>query len=177
MPISGHPWVLFYTECPLKVVTANLCVANKILTPRIPWDTLRSECESLSDSSERSDDKDECGIVDALTAAITHVRISEPKRSRLCSPAITIQQECSSNLKSNLCTAFWPDPVYSSRSEWCPFFWLRRLVWFKMAPLAGVELRIINSGFFQQGNERLLCRFSPVIADEPDGSNCCKFCK
>jgi len=104
--VLSHPWVLFYTECPLKVVTANLCVANKILTPRIPWDRLRSECESLSDSSERSDDQDECGIVDALTAAITHVRISEPKRSRLCSPAITIQQECSSNLKSNLCTAF-----------------------------------------------------------------------
>ncbi|OEL19471.1 Serine/threonine-protein kinase PEPKR2 [Dichanthelium oligosanthes] len=104
--VLSHPWVLFYTECPLKVLTANLCVTDKIVTPRIPWDGLRPECESLSDSSQRSDDQDECGIVDALTAAITRVRISEPKRSRLCSPAITIQQECSSNLKSNLCTAF-----------------------------------------------------------------------
>ncbi|CAL5063969.1 unnamed protein product [Urochloa decumbens] len=104
--VLSHPWVLFYTECPLKVVTANLCVTNKIVAPRIPRGSLRSECDSLSDSSQRSEDQDECGIVDALTAAITHVRISEPKRSRLCSPAITIQQECSSNLKSNLCTAF-----------------------------------------------------------------------
>ncbi|CAL5081845.1 unnamed protein product [Urochloa decumbens] len=104
--VLSHPWVLFYTECPLKVVTANLCVTNKIVAPRIPWGSLRSECDSLSDSSQSSEDQDECGIVDALTAAITHVRISEPKRSRLCSPAITIQQECSSNLKSNLCTAF-----------------------------------------------------------------------
>nr|CAB3453642.1 unnamed protein product [Digitaria exilis] len=104
--VLSHPWVLFYTECPLKVVTANLCLTNKIVAPRIAWDKLRPECESLSDSSQRSEDQDECGIVDALIAAITHVRISEPKRSRLCSPAIIIQQECSSNLKSNLCTAF-----------------------------------------------------------------------
>nr|CAB3457300.1 unnamed protein product [Digitaria exilis] len=104
--VLSHPWVLFYTECPLKVVTANLCLTNKIVAPRIAWDKLRPECESVSDSSQRSEDQDECGIVDALTAAITHVRISEPKRSRLCSPAIIIQQECSSNLKSNLCTAF-----------------------------------------------------------------------
>ncbi|XP_062199093.1 serine/threonine-protein kinase PEPKR2-like [Phragmites australis] len=106
--VLSHPWVLFYTECPLKAVAANLCITNKIVAPRIPWDRIRSECDSSSSdsSSQRSEDQDECGIVDALTAAITRVRISEPKRSRLCSPAITIQQECSSNLKSNLCTAF-----------------------------------------------------------------------
>ncbi|RCV12077.1 hypothetical protein SETIT_2G239800v2 [Setaria italica] len=102
--VLSHPWVLFYTECPLKVVTANLCVTNKIIAPIIPRGRLRSECESLSDLSQSSEEQDECGIVDALTAAITRVRISEPKRSRLCSPAL--QQECSSNLKSNLCTAF-----------------------------------------------------------------------
>jgi hypothetical protein len=108
MIVSGHPWVLFYTECPLKAVTANLRVTNKMVAPRILWDRVRSECESSSSdsSNQRSEDQDECGLVDALTAAITRVRISEPKRSRLCSPAITIQQECSSNLKSNLCTAF-----------------------------------------------------------------------
>ncbi|XP_062193460.1 serine/threonine-protein kinase PEPKR2-like [Phragmites australis] len=103
--VLSHPWVLFYTECPLKAVAANLCVTKKIVAPKIPWDRIRSECDSSSSDSS-SQDQDECGIVDALTAAITHVRISEPKRSRLCSPAITIQQECSSNLKSNLCTAF-----------------------------------------------------------------------
>ncbi|GJM98556.1 hypothetical protein PR202_ga15580 [Eleusine coracana subsp. coracana] len=106
--VLSHPWVLFYTECPLKAVTANMCVTNKVVAPRIVWDRIRSECESSSSdsSSQRSEDQDECGLVDALTAAITRVRISEPKRSRLCSPAITIPQECSSNLKSNLCTAF-----------------------------------------------------------------------
>ncbi|KAL5206623.1 hypothetical protein ABZP36_034832 [Zizania latifolia] len=106
--VLSHPWVVFYTECPLKAVTANLCVANKIVAPRITWDRIRLHCESMSSdsSSQRSEDQDECGIVDALTAAITQVRISEQKRSSLCSPAIPIQQECSSNLKSNLCTAF-----------------------------------------------------------------------
>ncbi|CAD6224608.1 unnamed protein product [Miscanthus lutarioriparius] len=104
--VLSHPWVMFYTECPLKVVAANLCLTNKIIAPKIPWDRHKSECDSSSDSSQRSDDQDECGLVDALTTAITRIRISEPKRSRLCSPAITIQQECSSNLKNNLCTAF-----------------------------------------------------------------------
>ncbi|KQJ90577.1 serine/threonine-protein kinase PEPKR2 [Brachypodium distachyon] len=106
--VLSHPWVLFYTECTLKAVTANLCVTNKIVAPCFPWDRIRSHCDSSASdsSSQRSEDQDECGIVDALTAAITHVRISEPKRTRLCSPAISIQQECSSNLKSNLCTAF-----------------------------------------------------------------------
>jgi hypothetical protein len=99
---------VFYTECPLKAVTANLSITNNIVAPRITWDRIRLHCESISSdsSSQRSADQDECGIVDALTAAITNVRISEPKRSRLCNPAIPIQQECSSNLKSNLCTAF-----------------------------------------------------------------------
>ncbi|KAF0913297.1 hypothetical protein E2562_021948 [Oryza meyeriana var. granulata] len=106
--VLSHPWVVFYTECPLKAVTANLSFTNKIIAPRITWDKIRLHCESISSdsSSQRSADQDECGIVDALTAAITNVRISEPKRSRLCTPAIPIQQECSSNLKSNLCTAF-----------------------------------------------------------------------
>ncbi|XP_051188175.1 serine/threonine-protein kinase PEPKR2 [Lolium perenne] len=106
--VLSHPWVLFYTECTLKAVTPNVCVTNKVVAPKLPWDRIRSHCESSASdsSSQRSEDQDESGIVDALTAAITHVRISEPKRTRLCSPAIPIQQECSSNLKSNLCTAF-----------------------------------------------------------------------
>ncbi|PNT61356.1 hypothetical protein BRADI_5g14235v3 [Brachypodium distachyon] len=28
--VLSHPWVLFYTECTLKAVTANLCVTKKI---------------------------------------------------------------------------------------------------------------------------------------------------
>ncbi|KAJ6773416.1 SERINE/THREONINE-PROTEIN KINASE PEPKR2 [Salix purpurea] len=57
-----------------------------------------------SDSlSCRSEEQDECGLVDALAVAISHVKISEPKRSRLCGPTGPIEQQCSSN---NLCRAF-----------------------------------------------------------------------
>eukprot|EP01018_Ginkgo_biloba_P031386 Gb_17014 [translate_table: standard] len=48
----------------------------------------------------------ECTLVDALAAAITQIRISEPKRSRLCAPPCPVEQQCSSNMKINLCTAF-----------------------------------------------------------------------
>ncbi|OAY66898.1 Serine/threonine-protein kinase PEPKR2, partial [Ananas comosus] len=107
---NGHPWILFYTECPLKAVpNTRLRVTNRTLAPRrIEWEKIRAEIDSsLSEtSSQKSDEQDECGFVDALAAAISRVRISEPKRTRLCGPAIPIQQECSSNLKANLCTAF-----------------------------------------------------------------------
>ena len=160
---------MFYTECPLKVVAANLCLTNKIIAPKIPWDSPKSECDSLSDSSQRSDDQDECGLVDALTTAITRIRISEPKRSRLCSPAITIQQECSSNLKNNLCTAFWPDRMYSTWSEWCPFFSLRRLFWFRCC-----RAEDNNSDFPLKQQAFGSVYFS---VDEPHSCGCCKFCK
>lgn len=96
--ILRHPWILFYTECPSNVITKNPRVRNRCVVPRID-----SGC-----SSHRSDEEhDECGdFVDALAAAISRVRISEPKRSRLCVPASQIPQECSSNMKANLCTAF-----------------------------------------------------------------------
>ncbi|XP_020081837.1 serine/threonine-protein kinase PEPKR2 isoform X2 [Ananas comosus] len=108
--VLRHPWILFYTECPLKAVpNTRLRVTNRTLAPRrIEWEKIRAEIDSsLSEtSSQKSDEQDECGFVDALAAAISRVRISEPKRTRLCGPAIPIQQECSSNLKANLCTAF-----------------------------------------------------------------------
>lgn len=60
----------------------------------------------LSDSCE-SEDQDDCGLVDALATAVSHVRISEPKRSRVCGPTGPIEQQCSSNMKANhLCKAF-----------------------------------------------------------------------
>ncbi|XP_041014514.1 serine/threonine-protein kinase PEPKR2-like isoform X2 [Juglans microcarpa x Juglans regia] len=62
---------------------------------------------SSSDSSSRRSEEQECGLVDALAVAISRVRISEPKRSRLCSPTSPIRQQRSSNMKlNNLCTAF-----------------------------------------------------------------------
>lgn len=50
---------------------------------------------------------EESSLVDVLAMAISRVKISEPKRSRVCSPARQIEQECTSNIKVNhLCTAF-----------------------------------------------------------------------
>jgi hypothetical protein len=66
-----------------------------------------SHSELLSSESYNSNDPDECVLIDALATAISHVRISEPKRSRLCSPTGPIVQQGSSNMKaSNLCKAF-----------------------------------------------------------------------
>ncbi|KAJ1268893.1 hypothetical protein BS78_07G167900 [Paspalum vaginatum] len=74
-----HPWVLFYTKCPLKAEFSNLWSTNKTTAPMIHCDRVRSTCcETNSESSnDDSEDQDECGIVDALTTAITQVRISE----------------------------------------------------------------------------------------------------
>jgi len=47
-----------------------------------------------------------CDLVDALASAISRIRLSEPKRSRLCVTPYPVPQQCSSNLKSSLCTAF-----------------------------------------------------------------------
>ncbi|RLM60522.1 serine/threonine-protein kinase PEPKR2-like [Panicum miliaceum] len=87
--VLRHPWILFYEKCPLKAEFSNLWSANKAATPMIDRERVWSCCESSSSesSSDNSEEQDECGIVDVLTTAITQVRISEPKRSRLCSPA------------------------------------------------------------------------------------------
>ena len=47
-------------------------------------------------------------LVDALAAAISQIRLSEPKRkrSRLCVLACPVPLQCSSNIKTSLCTAF-----------------------------------------------------------------------
>lgn len=61
----------------------------------------------LSHSSEKMLEDEDSALVDILAVAISHVRISEPKRSRLWSPVRPIQAECSSNMKAgSLCTAF-----------------------------------------------------------------------
>ncbi|XP_066351828.1 serine/threonine-protein kinase PEPKR2-like [Miscanthus floridulus] len=88
--VLRHPWVLFYTECPQKAEFSDLWGTNKTATPMIHRERVKFDyCESLSSesSSDNSEDQDECGIVDALATAITQVRISEPKRTRLFSPA------------------------------------------------------------------------------------------
>jgi len=86
--VLRHPWVLFYTDCPQKAEFSNLWGTNKTAAPMIHQEIVRfGYCESSSSksSSDNSEERDECGIVDALATAITQVRISEPKRSRLFS--------------------------------------------------------------------------------------------
>jgi serine/threonine protein kinase len=82
------PWVLFYTDCPQKAEFSNIWDTNKTAAPMIHREIVRfGYCESSSSksSSDNSEERDECGIVDALATTITQVRISEPKRSRLFS--------------------------------------------------------------------------------------------
>ncbi|KAF3445978.1 hypothetical protein FNV43_RR11156 [Rhamnella rubrinervis] len=88
--VLRHPWILFYTERTLKTIPINE----------------GSSPLSSSDSCE-SEDQDDTGLIDALATAVSHVRISEPKRSRVCGPTGPIEQQCSSNMKANnLCKAF-----------------------------------------------------------------------
>lgn len=115
---SGHPWISFYTEPTLKTITIKPKVQNTLKQTTflrgaesernrlISCNTL-SEDSSPTLASGGSTEGEDCGLVDVLAVAISRVTISEPKRSRLCSPARPIEQECSSNLKTgNLCTAF-----------------------------------------------------------------------
>ncbi|ONL98654.1 Serine/threonine-protein kinase PEPKR2 [Zea mays] len=86
--VLRHPWVLFYTDCLQKAEFSNLWDTNKTAAPMIHREIVRfGYCESSSSksSSDNSEERDECGIVDALATTITQVRISEPKRSRLFS--------------------------------------------------------------------------------------------
>ncbi|KAL0422422.1 UNVERIFIED_CONTAM: Serine/threonine-protein kinase PEPKR2 [Sesamum latifolium] len=119
--VLKHPWISFYTEPMLKTHALGPRKDNVKLTSRqlasihgteserkrlISCDILNDDSSPslASSSSTEAVDGEDCGLVDVLAVAISRVRISEPKRSRICSPS---QQECSSNLKtSNLCTAF-----------------------------------------------------------------------
>ncbi|XP_050212702.1 serine/threonine-protein kinase PEPKR2 [Mercurialis annua] len=122
--VLRHPWILFYTERTLKTLSVKSKLKNQVgsvpvqsasaPTPEMTVNKLESGSlaedpnnNSLSDSlSSKSEEQDECGFVDALAVAISNVKISEPKRSRLCGPN-PIEQQHSSNLTANnLCRAF-----------------------------------------------------------------------
>ncbi|KAK1314627.1 Serine/threonine-protein kinase PEPKR2 [Acorus calamus] len=115
--ILSHPWIIFYSESPAKALpvksTGQEAAARVVLQRKradngcftIDFDELCS-LESSSQRSYDDNESDDTGLVDVLAAAISRVRISEPKRTRLCVPAGPIQQSCSSNMKTKLCTAF-----------------------------------------------------------------------
>ncbi|KAK1554307.1 hypothetical protein Q3G72_010480 [Acer saccharum] len=126
--VLRHPWILFYTERTLKTLTIKSKLKNQAGASSRPQTVLPgpdshenkpyggSPCEgscpisSAESLSYKSEEQDECGLVDTvdvLAVAISNVRISEPKRSRVCSPNGPIEQQCSSNLTANnLCRAF-----------------------------------------------------------------------
>ncbi|CAK7355124.1 unnamed protein product [Dovyalis caffra] len=97
--ILGHPWILFYTEPTQMELTRKPTFQDHVtLTSQQLTVTTRLESErykitasgflsddssiilSSDDSRSRLEEQD-CGLVDALTVAISRVRISEPKRS------------------------------------------------------------------------------------------------
>ncbi|KAJ9552443.1 hypothetical protein OSB04_016488 [Centaurea solstitialis] len=113
--VLRHPWILFYTNPTLESLTFSSRVETRsLLTSRQLTEMLEVESErivkaSFNDNSTLmfpSEDED-CCMVDMLALAISRVRISEPKRSRICGPTNPVKQEHSSNIKiTSLCTAF-----------------------------------------------------------------------
>ncbi|XVE55567.1 hypothetical protein DITRI_Ditri03aG0169700 [Diplodiscus trichospermus] len=121
--VLRHPWILFYTERSLKTLSIksksktqvgpSVQISNSPGTELGLWINGGSRSRGAEPvltsniSSWKSEEQDENGMVDVLAVAISHVRISEPKRSRLCSPTGPTEQQCSSNLTANnLCRAF-----------------------------------------------------------------------
>ncbi|OMO85201.1 hypothetical protein CCACVL1_10361 [Corchorus capsularis] len=126
--VLRHPWILFHTEATLEMValeskminhgrltSQQLTISPGVVSKRdkiIPggflnYDSFHSLSSNDDSSSTTRSEVQDCVLVDALTVAISHVRISEPKRTRICGPTGPAQQECSSNLTvNNLCTAF-----------------------------------------------------------------------
>ncbi|KAG2319959.1 hypothetical protein Bca52824_013172 [Brassica carinata] len=122
--LSGHPWILFYTDRTLKKMCIKSkhkgqagpppCLQIRSLMEKIDLNrtniekkTSDSPADSFSDTEE--EEEDESGVVDVLVVAISNVRISEPKRSRVYSPTNnSIEQQHSSNLTTanTLCRAF-----------------------------------------------------------------------
>ncbi|KAL4589965.1 hypothetical protein LXL04_002878 [Taraxacum kok-saghyz] len=107
--VLSHPWIIFYTERNLKslsfkskskqqhMITASL-VESSSRKKMVMLDGLTTT--AACSTSTVSEEQDECGLV----VAISHVRISEPKRSRLCVPTSPITEHCSSTT-NNLCKA------------------------------------------------------------------------
>lgn len=117
---SGHPWILFNTVCSLKIppVESKLKHQSGAASQKVvaePWlggsnmhdGSLNDVSSPFSSSGScNSEYHDDCVWIDELATAISHVRISEPKRNKLWGPTGPIDQQGSSNMKANLCKAF-----------------------------------------------------------------------
>ncbi|XP_052189172.1 serine/threonine-protein kinase PEPKR2 [Diospyros lotus] len=126
--VLRHPWILFYTERTLRILSIKSKSKGQSIQPsqqlshtnRLGQDQSRTARGFSRDGASTSslspgisccrteeEEEEDGDLVDALAVAISHVRISEPKRSRLCSPTNPIREQCSSNMKANnLCKAF-----------------------------------------------------------------------
>jgi hypothetical protein len=121
---SGHPWFRICTDCSTSgdstANCSNLLTASYISkgAPGIIPNGRRWHKSSLEsydgESSQVSHDGARCVNIDALTARISRIDISEPKRSRICGP---VPAPSGLDLKTNLCTAFWPLTVVFQRWE------------------------------------------------------------
>ncbi|CAH1445097.1 unnamed protein product [Lactuca virosa] len=116
--VLRHPWILFYTNPTLGPLTFGSRVQTcGNLTTQLLTDVLEMEYErtintSFDDNSTSMfpndlEEDEDCCMVDMLALAISRVRISEPKRSRICGPNDPVQQEHSANINiKSLCAAF-----------------------------------------------------------------------
>lgn len=103
--VLRHPWIMFYTEPDVKLQARK--TKRKKHMPPFNGDRLKQlTIETSPSKSDSKQEREDCDLVDVLAAAILQIRISEPKRSRLCMPSYAVPQECSSNLQTTLCTAF-----------------------------------------------------------------------
>ncbi|KAJ0935156.1 putative protein kinase CAMK-CDPK family [Helianthus annuus] len=114
--VLRHPWIIFYTNPTLESLTfSSRPQLHMTLTSQQLADMIEVESErSINSFDENSPpmspqditEDEDCHMVDVLALAISRVRISGPKRSRIFSPANAVQQERSSITMKSLCTAF-----------------------------------------------------------------------
>ncbi|PWA92641.1 Protein kinase, ATP binding site-containing protein [Artemisia annua] len=115
--VLRHPWILFYTNPSLDSLTFSsklqTCstLTSQQLTDMIEAGSMSNiNCYNENSTPMLPDtiskDEDSC-MVDVLALAISRIRISGPKRSRIYSPTNPAQQEHSSNITiKSLCKAF-----------------------------------------------------------------------
>ncbi|KAL8264763.1 hypothetical protein R6Q59_022893 [Mikania micrantha] len=115
--VLRHPWIIFYTNPTLESLTfTSGQQTHRTLTSQQLTDMIDMESErSISSFDENPTptvpqditENEDCCMVDVLALAISRVRISGPKRTRIYSPANPVQQDHSSNITMmSLCTAF-----------------------------------------------------------------------